>query len=209
MSDAKVCPNCNKTKPISEYYIHIAGKPEKVCKKCKIELQKLRYKYSVKESGVPHEQEVINMLKRNGIYACSGKMSRARWVDVVAWGCVAIECKLARVQVNSAGSKTLNWAVTLKQQREGIRGDIVMLLVNNDHGFDFHLFRADYEYFYRGGKLISPTITYTNRTRKKAHVAEWVRTFESVKNQLGLIEAIRSEKMRDMINGKNVDNWVE
>ena len=219
-SATKKCGTCNQLKSLDDFYIHKpSGKHEKRCKACKKKRNKELKQHPTNKSGVPHENEIIKKLRGMGIYACSGKRSRSRWVDVVAFGCVAIECKLAREIINPAGNRSLNWMFTKKQRNEGIRGDIILFMVNTEDGFDCHLFRANSPYLYRtkpnGNKeLINPAITYSNHShrgkpgRPRELIKEWHKSFEDARNDFSLILKVLNEKIEAMKQGKAVDKFA-
>lgn len=140
--ETKKCATCEKVKPVSEFYFHNhSGKYTKHCKVCKNERQKQYNKRRTNVSGVPHENDIIKALKLQGIYACSGKRSRTRWVDVVAFGCVAIEAKLAQVRDHDYGNTSYSFTFTKKQAEQGIRGDVIIFMIDTDNRTDYFIMR--------------------------------------------------------------------
>lgn len=149
VGDVKVCTDCGKTKHLSGFYKR-SGAPHlrlSVCKDCMKLRAKTATKYPAYKSGVVHEQELIDKLATLGIPALPGKALAHKWADVIAWGCVMIEVKLATFD-----GRSYHWTFTPQQQQRGVRGHIIVLATFN-HGYDYYVFPSDYEGFYNDGGL--------------------------------------------------------
>jgi hypothetical protein len=101
------------------------------------------------------EQLAINRLKQHGIHALPGKAVSAADVDVVAFGCVWIEVKYGRLNYQRVAEK-FTFNNTVKQQREGYKGHLVMLICDyGDDRLTYHLFDAKSEVFFMQGRMKS------------------------------------------------------
>jgi hypothetical protein len=101
------------------------------------------------------ETLAIEQLLDVGIFAVPGKAISAKWVDVVAWGCVWIEVKYARLEFQR-GVKKFKFATSKQQMARGFLADLVMLIC--DYGEDdltYHLFEAKHPVFYMGERVKS------------------------------------------------------
>lgn len=206
--NTKYCPECEETKDVSKFYFHKpSGKHERKCKKCKKDRQKEYNKNPVKNSGVPHEQEIIDMLRSKGIYACSGKLMNARWVDIVAWGCVAIECKLGRTKNNQPN--TYLFTFTKKQVEEGIRGDMLIFMIECDDTTKFFFLPSDYPDLYQIGGVLKKNISYTPGSTHPNTDQDWNEYMEDAEDRIELIEQMLDEKIDLMLVGEEVDKWAD
>lgn len=144
----KLCPQCSIEKPISEFPLTHRKKPARICKACGYERQK---GYTVKkkhQASRPSEDSTIAEMKRHGIFATSGKASDYHYVDVVAWGCVRVEVKLATKDGNGY---TVSFSDD--QVKDGIRGDVVVMIIPSEFGDAYYVLPVDFPLFYREGKL--------------------------------------------------------
>lgn len=97
--------------------------------------------------GYETEGMVIEELRRQGIYAAPGKSSEFHNLDVVAWGCVRIECKSSIK--DRMGRYLFNFN---NQRRKGISADLVVLVCLGDE-ITFHVFPARHGVFYKHGRV--------------------------------------------------------
>lgn len=150
--ETKVCKTCQKEKPVSEYYLNKSNrKPMAVCKLC----HKNRTARPSGEKWQPknvRETYVITWLRNKGIYASPGKVSEYTWVDVVAWGCIRVEVKYGEFN-----GRTYLFRFTQSQVEEGVRADVIALVV----GEEVYIFRADHPYFYDNDNRLRPAVVYT------------------------------------------------
>jgi hypothetical protein len=204
--ETKLCPSCNETKPLDKFYFHhSSGKHEKRCKKCKLARQKKYNNYPSVESGVPHENDIIQKLRSIGIYACSGKRSRARWVDIMVFGCVGVEAKLATKKGNS-----YSWTFTSKQVQQGIRGDIVIFMIDHDNRpTDYFVVKADSPFIRHGNGDLKESVNYTPDSNHALVDQEFNEFMEESKNYWDLIQYVFDERIQQMLNGTFEDVFTE
>lgn len=146
-NDCKVCTTCKQEKHVSEFYAFANGRLLGCCKEC----QKARSRNQVAvHRQVPvnyGECVVIDKLNSLSIPALPGKALGYRHADIVAWGCVLIECKL---------SKTIgefHFTFGARQRITGLRAHITILCCEYDPtDITFHLFEAQDPVFYKKGK---------------------------------------------------------
>ena len=132
-TESKKCKWCKKVKPISEYRkISYTDRRVNHCITCHREYARERYDAHVhnrRDSACEHEVSLVDYLRTNGIFAFTGKaMNRSRYVDIIAMGCVFIEAKLGEVRPRNPNQHVFRFSLT--QQNEGIRGDVVCLIMN-------------------------------------------------------------------------------
>jgi hypothetical protein len=209
-TEFKTCSDCGKPKPLSDYYIQSSnGKPEKRCKKCKNILSKTYRKSEItsnqNKSGVPHEQKLIKKLKAQGIYACSGKRSRTRWVDVVAFGCVAIEAKKGM----PFNTQSYLFRFTPKQVKRGIRGDIVAFIIDREGTREYYLMRKDCPFLYdEHDYSLKPAISFTPDPKSKNVNLPFVRFMATAKDDWQLVWDVLCEKINKLKAGEDVDKFT-
>lgn len=164
----KPCCGCKLDKPLTEFYtrsgVHNPTEPGHYVSECKV-CMKRRSKHSTLNPYEPRvltEQLAIEKLLDIGIFALPGKAIAAADVDVVAWGCVWIEVKYARLEFQR-GVKKFKFNTTPKQQQRGFLADLVMLIC--DYGEDdltYHLFEANHPVFYMDeGSRVKSGFTFT------------------------------------------------
>src|SRR5690348_1088427 len=125
----KLCPQCSIIKPVTDFYLTKRQQPTRLCKVCHHARQK-GYKVKPKhQAGHPSEDSTIAEMRRQGIFATSGKASDYHYVDVVAWGCVRVEVKLAMKDRNG-----FTIAFSDDQVKYGIRGDVVVIIIPSEFG---------------------------------------------------------------------------
>ncbi len=197
--EIKTCATCRKIKPLDKFYFHhSSGKHEKHCKQCKNERQKLYNKKAPRKSGVPHEQLIIDTLRSKGIYACSGKRSRSRWVDVVAFGCVAIEAKLGREKK----SGTYVFSFSQKQIQQGVRADLLIFIIqHSDNSIDYHILKSDSPILFHGNGERKQEVSYTPESDHWLTDKDVIQTMDKSIDQWGLILAILQIKIKSLRDG--------
>lgn len=152
-SQLKTCNRCKQTKPGSEFYRR-SGAPHMLlteCKACMKERAHSARKVSRNQPVVPSEQMAIDALRAAGIFATTGKAVFYADVDVVAWGCVRIEVKYARLGARAEGIYT--FVATPRQQQRGMLADIIMLICDDGEQRTFHLFKPDHPVFFKDGRM--------------------------------------------------------
>ena len=79
--------------------------------------------------SLPHQTEVdtVDYLLKNGIYAVNGKFTSWRYVDIVAFGCVAIENKFSAPRDRNAG---YGFRLVSARHNNGIRGNVIILCID-------------------------------------------------------------------------------
>lgn len=156
---SKPCARCKIVKPFSEFYIRPAYKktddppalPGQYVSECK-DCMRARGKINIHPT-VPRtktEQLAIDYLRRNGVFAAPGKSVYAADVDVVAFGCVWIEVKYARLQ-----HEKFTFTSTPTQMKRGYRAHIVLLICDYGDEKTYHLFDSDHPVFYKDGHIKS------------------------------------------------------
>jgi hypothetical protein len=158
-NDYRICANCQQEKLVDEFYKRHNGSPYKKCKEC----HKAQSTQIYHQKGHDHvtpinrsETIVIDRLIDNNIPAFCGKMFGFKWADVVAWGCVLIECKLSSIKRRDG---LFGWSFSPIQQEQGLRAHLVVLCADYGHEVTYHLFAADNPIF------------YDSEGKRKSHVA--------------------------------------
>lgn len=143
---SKACARCKSVKSFDEFYLRPAyknfdnpptlpGHTVSECKACMKERGTKRIHPTVPRAKT--EQLAIDYLKQRGIWAAPGKSVHAADVDVVAFGCVWIEVKYAKLE---RGFFKFNSTPT--QMKRGYRAHIVMVICDYGDEKTYHLFRA-------------------------------------------------------------------
>lgn len=163
MSDSiteKPCKKCGETKPLTEFYRHPSTKDGHLntCKPCKNIQQKQYPPLPAEITGNPGETIAVEKMRSLGIFTMTGKMSRWRWQDIVAWGCVRIECKKARL----ADDGTYIFKFD-SQSRRGMHSHLILLMCDNGEDITYHLFPSYHPVFYRAGTKRGSKISPTGR----------------------------------------------
>ncbi len=157
----KVCKRCHLEKPWVMFYVRSSVKKQdralvypgdtlSECKNCMKQRSKM---YSTsnrakREARAYPDRLAIAELMRNGIHALPGKAISASHVDVVAWGCVWIEVKWARLATHS-GKRKFHFVCTAAQQEHGFRAHVVMLICEYDADqYTYHVFNVEHPVFY-------------------------------------------------------------
>jgi hypothetical protein len=150
----KTCKRCNAIKHISEFYTR-SGRPNEYlgeCKACYKERGRNRVTVRKDTPMVGSEILAINALNHNGIHALPGKALQYAHVDVIAFGCVRIEVKYAKLDRTHHREK-YTFQTTPRQGQRGLLADVVMLICDDGDTPTFHLFRPDDEVFFIKGRL--------------------------------------------------------
>lgn len=156
----KVCNRCKSEKSVSEFYVRSGcdnptdiGHYISECKACMQDRAKSRKPLSATEPRTATEILAIEYLKSQGIPALPGKAISFAHVDVVAFGCIEIEVKYARLETKR-GVQKFTFNSTPAQSRHGYRGSIVMLICEYpNERYTYHLFDAKHPVFYMDGRI--------------------------------------------------------
>lgn len=160
MNDYKICRTCQQEKPPSAFYKRNNGSLYTQCKDC----QKAQMNKWYQEKGIDYttpvnrsEALVVEQLTMRNIPAYCGKTLGAKLADVLAWGCVLIECKLSSLREDGLFS----WSLTPLQREKGLRAHLIVLCADYGHVVTYHLFPADSPIFYDFHKERRSELTYT------------------------------------------------
>jgi len=161
---------------------------------------KTAIKYPAYKSGVVHEQELINKLASVGIPALPGKALAHKWADVIAWGCVMIEVKLATFD-----GRSYSWTFTPKQSGDGVRGHIIVLMTYN-HGYDYHVFGAYESIFYNDDGNLKTGVMWTpNRSNVGREAALTDKIMHFAKRQWVVINNARDDIVDALKSGEGLE----
>jgi len=148
----KQCTKCGWIKPLYEFYG--PGYPTKdkhngYCIDCCKDKSKKAAVYSKSDVAIECRKEVISALRKDHIFATTGKASQWKQIDVVAWGCV----KIRVAQSNPHNNGKFMWGL----RRGGSFWDIVdlvILICNWGDRKTYHVFSKDDPVFFteRGRK---------------------------------------------------------
>lgn len=158
---SKQCARCKQEKPLSEFYIRtpynrnsdrpaLPGDYISECKTCMRERGKHQRRITPDVSRVESENIAIEYLRSKGVYATPGKASKLTWVDVAAWGAVGIEVKHATYDQLL---RKFTFVTTPRQQAQGFKAHVVMLICEYPDRMTYHLFPSDHPVFYIDGRL--------------------------------------------------------
>lgn len=101
------------------------------------------------------EIAAIEYLTSKGIPAVPGKALRHSHVDIIAFGCIEIEVKYARLKYQR-GVEKFAFVATPAQQERGFKAQIVMLICDYQDGMmGYHFFDATHPVFYIKGRMKS------------------------------------------------------
>lgn len=157
----KPCRGCKVEKILGDFYPRSGvdnptepGHYVSECKVCMKRRSKTNGNLDPYEPRVLTEQLAIERLLDVGIFALPGKAIAASDVDVVAWGCVWIEVKYARLEFQR-GVRKFKFNTTPKQQQRGFLADIVMLICDYGEELTYHLFEVNHPVFYMHNRIKS------------------------------------------------------
>lgn len=196
---SKVCRDCQIEKPVNEFYLRTDGRNyTSVC----IECMKVRGRYrnlgkmARLISTVDSENQILSELHQLGIPAWPGKAMSHTWADMVAWGIVRIEVKSAIP--NEKG--VCSWHFTPSQLRNGIRGDVVILIRNEPTGPTYFILRQDSPVFYlEDGDRKSAIIYPLRRWASRLHLNDLI---EASVDHWQLINQVRDELCLKLQSGQ-------
>lgn len=157
----KLCARCKQEKPLSEFYIRtpynqnrdrpaLPGAYISECKTCMRERGKHQRRITPGVSRVESENIAIEYLRGKGVYATPGKASKLPYVGIAAWGAVGIEVKRATYDPLL---RSFTFVTTPRQQAQGFRAHVVMLICEYPDRMTYHLFPSDHPVFYIDGRL--------------------------------------------------------
>ena len=204
LSLSKPCNNCKVPKPFSEFYVRSGidnptepGHYLTECKDCMKGRNKKRAPLSPLVPHTPSEVLAMDYLRSHGVVTYPGKALRFAHVDVVAWGCVGIEVKYARLEQRGPADE-FQFVTTKAQQRDGFRGHAVMLICDDGTGtLTHHLFDVRDPVFYIKGRVKTGFTFRPDRTTALKHGNNRVVMLQSMMDaaldNLALIEAKRLE----------------
>lgn len=138
MNEFKACNTCKQIKSLNEYYRH--GKYYMgECKECAKARTRSHPRWDRRQSSIESEMSVLSQLNRMGIPALPGKTLSHQYADIIAHGCLQIEVKSSRNYGNDIHSE-FQFAFTPKQRRDGIRGDLIVLVCRWIDKYTYHVF---------------------------------------------------------------------
>ena len=124
--------------------------------------------------SMPYQTEVdtVDYLLKNGIYAVNGKFTSWRYVDIVAFGCVAIENKYSNVRQDKGHS--YGFRLVSKWHDNGMRGNIIILCAQRHDRVERTIWNVNDPIFYRRDGSPKQGIWYTTKkTQGHARRAEY------------------------------------
>ena len=213
----KKCTVCEIEKPLSEFYANEGRKDGLFgsCKKCVRQQSKKHYRIkggNSKRHSSGHETEntAINRLTQEGIVAFPGKYNKHSWIDIMAWGCVAIEVKCGYLDDRG---KSFNFNSSPSQVRANWRADIVILMIPSNSSYTYHIFNAEHPVFFKNGRLKSG-ITYTfDRTypvtNREGSITLTSEMLDEALNQWGRINDCRDRISSQLKNGAKIDQVIK
>lgn len=177
--------------PEYEFYDHMG-----MCKACQVARAKTYTKYGKDESSEPGELLVINKLRSLGIYAAPGKASEFSRLDVVAWGCVRIEVKTAKVGISGRFHFGMGHK---KKGKEYERSDLVVFVCLDDP-ISYHVFPSEHPALYHSDGRAKKSIAYSP-SAKFTHSSPGLDNdnMSYYQNAWDQIEAIRQSVVSSMV----------
>lgn len=147
MFDYSLCQKCGQSTTLDDYYKNAHGKPtSKICKTCTKEHQRNQKRFQYDIPFHQTELGIINILKGKGIPCVPGKMVRHSLVDVIAWGCVLIECKSSSWD----GGRGFLFGFTPRQNVNGVRAHLTVLRCDYGDGNEsYHVFPSNHAVFHK------------------------------------------------------------
>lgn len=207
MHDYSVCENCGKSTTLDDYYKSADGKPSyKACKECVREKQRSKKRFRFDVPFHQTELGIIQILQAKGIPAVPGKMLRHSYVDVVAWGCVLIECKSSALY----DSKGFLFGFTARQKIDGVRAHLTVLRCDYGGGDEtYHLFRSDDPAFYKRDGKRKRGVHFQPYAKHRKGMGYNVLTkelMEAHENRWDMIELCRQQLSESIANGEQT--WL-
>jgi len=145
-----------------EYFYHSRNTPSgfhSYCKECmKAENKRYSSKAGNKKDSPTNYGEglVIAKLREHGIYAEKGAGGHHKYVDVVAWGCVRIEVKSARLN----GNGRFDFTIGRRANSFHAHDLIVLVCMHPDNTTTFHVFKPEHPVFYRPRGRLKRGVAY-------------------------------------------------
>lgn len=134
--------------PVTEFY---KTRPNR-CKKCHqhgVKAYHVAAKAKSNKDGHEAEKLAIEAMRSQGIYAILGRECKQfKHVDLVAMGCVRIECKLGQLEDSQC-----TWSFSSQKTSGGFKADLILLIMQRKEGPTFHLFPAGHPVFYKKGRV--------------------------------------------------------
>ncbi len=203
----KYCHNCEKCAnpngprlPLSEFYPDKRAKDGlmQTCKECcKKHSRETRVQYKLKTlAWHSSEKLAIAILLKNGIFACPGKSSVFKRVDVAVWGCIRLE-----VKSSSETMEGFSFGLGHKDKYEYERSDLVMLIPKwDDREPTYHIFRSNDSVFYHQTGKTKTAIGYPIHRKVFKPGSLTDEQMAEHENLWSLIEEVRLEKIQVMID---------
>lgn len=164
----RVCVRCKAELPFDAFYVRkpynqddnpptLPGHLVSECKVCMRERADGRRKNPIPPLGPRRQSEevVLAELARQGIPALAGKVFRTEFphVDIVAWGCVLIEVKWARLEMHR-NRELFKFNATPTQKLGGFRAQLIILLCEwGPKEYSYHVFPVAHPVFYKDGHV--------------------------------------------------------
>lgn len=202
MNDYSTCMKCGQSTTLDDYYKNAHGKPSsKICKGCAKERQRNQKPFQFDIPFHKTELGIINILKEMGIPSVPGKMLRHSLVDVVAWGCVLIECKSSSWD----GGKGFLFGFTPRQNISGVRAHLTVLRCDYGDGDEsYHVFPSDHAVFHKEDGKRKTGVHYqpyaTQRKNKKYEILT-PELMAAHQNRWDMIEQYRVGLSQSIANG--------
>jgi len=164
----RICGRCKAELPFDAFYVRkpnnrddnrptLPGHLVSECKSCMRKRADRKRQNPTPPLGPRRHSEevVIQELARQGIPAMAGKVFRTEFphVDIVAWGCVMIEAKYAKL-IDYRGGGLFKFNATPTQKWEGFRAEIIILLCEwQPKEYSYHVFPVAHPVFYKDGHV--------------------------------------------------------
>jgi hypothetical protein len=198
----KYCRKCDTVKPLDAFYRR--GKTKYRCSYCincmKIDSHNQR-KVDKQESVVESEMAVIAELAKLGIPALHGKAFSHKLADVCAHGAVCIEVKSSKLHDDG----TFEFGFSHRQQKEDIRGTLIILVCRYPDRYTYHVFSAKDPKFYRADGTLKTAASWTpnrgNAGRKPIFTDAIMKAHE---NAWHMIEAERQRVSQELRRGQDL-----
>lgn len=190
-------------KPLDDFYKRYNGDPLTNCKECHKSRSRKQPQADRQIAVNLSEKIILEKLNSLGISSLPGKALGYRWADVVSWGCVLIECKVA----TDKGGGYYQWAFSPKQFTVGVRAHIVILCCDNgEDNRTFYVFDAKDPVFYHKDGKRKTAVTYepNARHRRIDRVVLTKRMMLDHENQWGLIETYRKRIALQLTRGLDI-----
>lgn len=211
---SKPCTRCKQEKPLTEFYIRNPNNRNgqrpalpsdyiSECKTCMRERGRHQQRITPSKSRVESENLAIEYLRSKGIYATPGKASKLTWVDVAAWGAIGIEVKHAKYDELS---RRFTFVTTPRQQSQGFRAHLVMLMCEYPDRITYHLFPADHPVFYINGRMKTGLVFSVKQSAGSKHSGNRVvmtqALMDEYENRINLIWALVADTSEALSAGE-------